>query len=50
MLRVLFCMFIIGLIEILMEDKWKKDDGKTFEIAMSILMGAWIVSGGNWIW
>ena len=50
MLRILFCMLIIGLIEMWMKDKWKESDRNTFEIAMSILMGAWIVSGANLIW
>lgn len=50
MLRVLFCMLIIGLLEMWMKDKWKENEGNTFEIAMSILMGAWIVSGANLIW
>lgn len=49
MLKVLLAAVVIGAIE--SSTKW--DDKKTkycFEIAMSILMGAWIISGANLIW
>ncbi|MBQ6721545.1 MAG: hypothetical protein IJQ88_05195 [Clostridia bacterium] len=49
MLKVLIAFIVIGSMEALV--KW--DDKRTkycFEIAMSILMGAWIISGGDLLW
>ena len=49
MLKVLIAFIVIGSTEALV--KW--DDKRTkycFEIAMSILMGAWIISGGDLLW
>lgn len=57
MLKILLCMFVIGFVEYEVEVEYKKEGKSTpemnrvsLEISMAILMGAWMISGGNLLW
>lgn len=57
MLKIVIALIAIGIMEYCAESEKKKSGAKTvpiesagFEIAMAILFGAWILSGGNFLW
>jgi len=57
MLKIFIALIAIGFMEYCAECERKKSgkeiapvENAGFEIAMAILFGAWIISGGNLLW
>lgn len=57
MLKVLVCMIVIAFVESCVAAQHKSEgkntpemEGVALEISMAILMGAWMISGGNLLW
>ena len=57
MLKIFIAIIAMGILELCVESYSKDHDIKRekiedvgFEIALSIIFGAWIISGGNLLW
>ena len=57
MLKIFIAIIAMGILEYCAESERKKNgtkiapiEGAGFEIALSIIFGAWILSGGNLLW